>query len=476
MPASSGSLLRVDGPRLVDATTGEPVVLRGYNAGGWLNMENFLTGYPGTESQHRKALRRALGPELYDVFFHEFLSVFFADADVAYLASLGLNSVRIPFNYRHFESDDAPFELKESGFAWLEGAVQSCQRHGLYAILDFHALPGAQNQHWHSDNGTNHAAFWEYRHFQDRAVHLWEALADRFRENPAVAGYNVMNEPGDADGDKLKPFYDRAVAAIRAVDPDHVIFLDGNRYSTDFSVFDPAELYPNTVYAAHDYALPGFIDGGPYPGVSRGVYVDRAEVEKTFLNRTEFMRNTGTPIWIGEFGPLYTGDPGQDQQRYQLLADQLEIYQQYGASWSVWAYKDIGGQGLVSAAPDSPWRQRVADVVAKKARLGVDSWGSRDTGVRHIMTPIEETFAREYPGFDPFPFGQASWLMTLVRSIVLAEPMLDDFERAFAGITDPATVVELADSFRLDRCVVRPQLADILSAAARPPERHRDES
>jgi len=94
----------------------------------------------------------------------------------------------------------------------------------------------------------------------------------------------------------------------------------------------------------------------------------------------------------------------------------------------------------VSAAPDSPWRQRVADVVAKKARLGVDSWGSRDTGVRHIMTPIEETFAREYPGFDPFPFGQASWLMTLVRSIVLAEPMLDDFERAFAGITDPATV------------------------------------
>src|ERR1700744_4273337 len=138
MPASSGSVLRVDGPRLVDGTPSEPVVLRGYNAGGWLNMENFLTGYPGTESQHRKALRRALGPELYDVFFHEFLSVFFADADVAYLASLGLNSVRIPFNYRHFEDDNAPFELKEPGFARLEGAVQSCQRHGVYAILDFH--------------------------------------------------------------------------------------------------------------------------------------------------------------------------------------------------------------------------------------------------------------------------------------------------------------------------------------------------
>jgi hypothetical protein len=181
------------------------------------------------------------------------------------------------------------------------------------------------------------------------------------------------------------------------------------------------------------------------------------------------MRATGTPTWIGEFGPLYTGDLARDEERYRLLQDQLEIYAESGASWSIWAYKDIGGQGLVSAAPDSPWRRRVAGVVAKKARLGVDSWGSRDTGVRHIMDPIEQTFAREYPDFDPFPFGQASWLMTLVRGIVLAEPMLDDFERAFTGITGTATVIELADSFRLDRCVVRQRLAGILSAAARQP-------
>ena len=71
-----------------------------------------------------------------------------------------------------------------------------------------------------------------------------------------------------------------------------------------------------------------------------------------------------------------------------------------------WAYKDVGGQGLVSAAPDSPWRERIRDVMAKKARLGVDHWGSLDTEIRHIMTPIEETFSKEYPGFDPFPFGQ----------------------------------------------------------------------
>lgn len=464
MPSSL--FLSVRGDRIVDAA-GRNVTLRGYNVGGWLNMENFLTGYPGTESQHRRALKRALGPKLYDAFFDRFMSVFFDDDDARYLASLDMNSVRIPFNYRHFEDDDKPFELKESGFALLDRALQHCQRHGLYAILDFHALPGSQNQHWHSDNATHQAGFWLYRQFQDRVVHLWEAIADRYRSNATVAGYNIMNEPGDPDGNRIKPFYDRVVGAIRAVDPDHIIFLDGNRYATDFSAFEDFPVYSNTVYVAHDYALPGHMHGGPYPGVTQGVFVDRTQVETTFLQRTEFMRSTGTPIWIGEFGPVFTGDEQRDEQRYQLLQDQLDIYQEHGAGWAIWAYKDIGGQGLVSAAADSPWRERIRSVTVKKARLGVDSWGSVDTGVRHIMTPIEETFKKEYPNFDPFPFGQASWLMTIVRGILLAEPMVEEFGQCFTGITDEETVIALADSFRLDNCIVRERLAEILSASAR---------
>ncbi len=287
------SVLSVRGDKIVDGS-GQPVILRGYNIGGWMNMENFLTGYPGTESQHRRVLCRVLGPELYDAFFDQFMTVFFDDADARYLASLGMNSVRIPFNYRHFEDDARPFELKESGFALLDRAVRHCRQHGLYAVLDFHALPGSQNQHWHSDNETHKAGFWAYRHFADRVVHLWEALAARYRGNATVAGYNIMNEPADPDGNMIKPFYDRVVEAVRRVDPDHIIFLDGNRYSTDFSAFENLPVYPNAVYTAHDYALPGFIYGGPYPGVTNGVFVDRDQVEQAFLRRTEFMRSTGT--------------------------------------------------------------------------------------------------------------------------------------------------------------------------------------
>lgn len=441
---------------------GTPVVLRGVGLGGWMNMENFITGYPATESQMRRALRRVLGDEGYRRFFDRFYTAFFGPPDAALLASIGLNCVRIPFNYRHFEDDARPFELKEEGFARLDAAVRACADHGLYAILDLHAVPGAQNQHWHSDNPTHWAGFWTHPHFQDRAVHLWEALSTRYRDEPWVAGYNPLNEPADVTGEAIGPFYARVAKAIRAIDPRHVLFLDGNRYSTDFTAF--AEPLPNTVYATHDYALPGFADGGDYPGVSRGEFVDRARVEETFLRRTRFMRETGTPIWIGEFGPVYTGDPARDEQRYRLLRDQLDIYAEHRASWSLWTYKDIGLQGLVYAAPDSPYLTRIGPFLAKKARLGADSWGSVDTGIRHVMEPVERLFAEEFPDFEPYPWNKQRWIQLLMRHIMLAEPLVDEYAAAFAGVT-PGEAEDLADSFALDRCVRREELIRILADA-----------
>jgi endoglucanase len=452
------NLLRVRGDRLVRGD-GAPVVLRGVGVGGWLNMENFITGYPSNESAVRSALRDALGDDGYLRFFDRFLHAFFDDADGAFLASIGVNCVRVPFNYRHFEDDDRPFEIKPAGFHWLDRIVEICARHRIYTVLDLHALPGFQNQHWHSDNPTHCAQFWVHRQFQDRTVHLWEAIAEHYRDHPWVAGYNPINEPADPSRAAIAPFYHRLEAAIRAVDKHHVLFLDGNRYSLDFQMF--GEPMANCVYTAHDYALPGFVDGGGYPGVTRGQYVDRAVIEQAFLARTEYMRRTRTPIWIGEFGPVYVGDPARDAERYQLLRDQLEIYRQHSAGWSLWTYKDIGLQGLVTMARDAPYLQRIAPVLAKKARLGVDAWGSVDAGVRHILEPIERTFRDEFPDFQPFPFGVKSWVDTLVRHILLAEPLVRDFGRCFEGVS-PAEAESLADGFRFDRCAVRTPLAELL--------------
>jgi endoglucanase len=450
--------LAVDGDRLVDGS-GTAVRLTGVGLGGWLNMENFITGYPATESLQRDALREALGEEGYDRFFTRFLTDFFAADDAHHLASLGLNAVRVPFGYRHFEDDDRPFQLKEEGFAWLDRVIGLCADAGLYTILDLHALPGRQNQDWHSDNPTHRAEFWTHRHFQDRVVHLWEAIADRYRDTPSVAGYNPVNEPADPTGELIGPFYERLERAIRAADPRHVLFLDGNRYSTDFSVFgDPS---PNTVYATHDYALPGIAADGVYPGFTRGEYFDRSAVEWSFLRRTEYMRRTGTPIWIGEFGPLYTGDLDRDRERYRLLGDQLDIYRDHAASWSLWTYKDIGPQGLVYARPDSAYVRRIAPVLAAKARLGVDSWGGSDRQVRQVLDPIEDLFDREFPGFDPFPWGRRAWIHRLVRGILLAEPLVQEFGRCFDGLS-PDEAEALAGSFAFERCARREQLAELL--------------
>src|SRR3954468_1987840 len=106
--------LRTEGTKIVDAQ-GEPVRLKGVNVGGWLNMENFITGYAGNETMMRTAVREVVGQDKYDLFFDRLLTAFYGDADAEFLAGIGLNCIRIPLNYRHLEADARPFEVIEDG-------------------------------------------------------------------------------------------------------------------------------------------------------------------------------------------------------------------------------------------------------------------------------------------------------------------------------------------------------------------------
>ncbi|MDQ4128142.1 MAG: glycoside hydrolase family 5 protein, partial [Actinomycetota bacterium] len=188
--------------------------------------------------------------------------------------------------------------------------------------------------------------------------------------------------------------------------------------------------------------------------------------EETFLKRSEYMLEHDVPVWVGEFGPVYPpDDPGSHAMRRELLRDQLEIYARHGANWAIWTYKDIGLQGVVYAAPDSPWVERIRPIIEKKARLGVDAWGGTDAKIRHVMEPLETLFAEEYPDHDPFPFGAKREIELLVRNILLAEPMLKEYGELFRGMNE-AGIDEMMRSFRFENCVRREELASILAEQA----------
>jgi endoglucanase len=462
-PASPEPLLSVSGGRLVDGR-GDPVRLRGFGLGGMLHMENFIDGYPGNEEAFRGALLAAMGREKYDLFFDTFYRNYFTEADARYIASLGLNLVRIPIHYRLFEDDMNPRVLKPSGFTYLDRVVSLCAAQGIYTVIDLHALPGYQNQHWHSDNPTHLALLWKHKDFQDRTVMLWEAIARHYRDEPWVAGYDLINEPADPTGERVVPFFHRLMEAVRRVDPVHVVFIEGNTYARDFDGFDPT--WKNVVYTNHDYAAPGSISGGPYPGVTGGRYYDRKRVEADFLEKSRFMLDNGLPIWVGEFGPVYTGDARKDEMRYQLLKDQLAIYDEHGVSWCIWLYRDLGLQALVYQPASTAWMRRIGPMLEKKQRLGADAWGSLETGIRDVMDPIDQMLGREFPDYDPYPNGARREARLLVRHILIAEALSSEFGRAFEGLSEDQ-VVALAESFNLDKAGRRTRLEAILSGRER---------
>ena len=451
--------LKVSGNQIINQK-GDTVYLRGFGLGGMLHMENFIDGYAANEEAMREGLLEVLGEEKYNLFFNNFYESYFTEPDAEYIHSLGLNLIRIPINYHLFEDDMNPRVIKEGAFKYLDKVIKLCAKHQIYTIIDLHAYPGFQNQHWHSDNPTHKALFWKHKDFQDRALHLWEVIAERYKDQPWLAGYDLMNEPADPTGKIVFPFFKRLRDAVRKVDPNHILFLEGNTYATDFDIF--TEVWDNVVYTNHDYALPGFIDGGDYPGYSRGRYVNRDTLENDFLKKSKFMFTHNVPLWVGEFGPVYTGIPEKDEMRYQVLKDQLAYYRKYKVSWCIWLYKDLGLQAILHQNKNTPYMKLVSFFLQKKDSLGADRWGSTDKYIRQVMAPIEELFKKELSTYKPYPPGQQSYINLLVRHILIAEALVPEYCNMFRNLSDEE-LIALAKSFRYENYVKRQRLEDILT-------------
>ncbi|MFA9391692.1 MAG: glycoside hydrolase family 5 protein [Prolixibacteraceae bacterium] len=451
--------LKISGDQIVNLK-GDTIFLRGFGLGGMLHMENFINGYPANEEAMREGLMDVLGEKKYKLYFDTFLKSYFTDSDAAYIQSLGLNLVRIPINYQLFEDDMNPGVIKGDAFEHLDRVIKLCAEHQIYTIIDLHALPGCQNQHWHSDNPTHKALFWIHKDFQDRALHLWEVIAERYKDQPWVAGYDLINEPAEPTGEKLFPYYKRLYDAISKIDPNHLMFLEGDLYATKFDHF--TEIWDNVVYTNHDYAGPGFIRGGDYPGFTGQRYFDKDTLEMDFLSKSEFMHSHHVPLWVGEFGPVYTGNSEKDEMRYQVLKDQLAYYNKYKVSWCIWLYKDMGLQAIMHQNPNTPYMKLVSAFLARKDSLGADAWGSTDKNIRQVLQPLEDLFNKEFSTYNPYPKGWQGDINLFVRHILISEALIPEYCNLFNDLSDEE-LIALAESFRFENYVRRDRLEDILT-------------
>ena len=230
------NFLKVTDGNIADGK-GQEIRLRGVNFGGWLMMEGYFMHAPSLAEQiFKKHFAKVLGAKALAELEREFRHAFITEKDMKTVADWGMNCVRLPFNYRLIEPK--PYRYSKQGIAYLDEAVGWARKYKVRLILDLHAAPGAQNCDWHSDS-LGKADLWESPANQKRVFALWEFLADRYKDEPAIAGYDLLNETVMDNIPLLNKFYRQLVKAIRRVDRKHILFVEGNRWAQDLDVLEP---------------------------------------------------------------------------------------------------------------------------------------------------------------------------------------------------------------------------------------------
>ena len=442
--------LHVEGNRIVNES-GQSIHLHGTNIGAWMNMEDFMTSFPGVEHRLRYYAKEILGEEMGAYYFESLLDHFFTEEDVAYMASIGINCLRLPVNYRHFEDDMHPFQYKEEGFRRLDRALDWCEKYGIYVMLDLHAVQGWQNCDWHCDNFMRTSLLWRTAQYQDRAVALWEVFARRYKDRAVIAGYDLINEPTTnnqytrmplpyvADWEAMNALYHRLFSAIRAIDTRHIIVLEGDDFSRRFEGLD-APYDGNMVYSSHNYSFVKRF----HPEITDPEEIRQA-VRKEFYDSEGFAycRKHNVPLWVSEFA---------------LNDDQLELFAEEGVHWTAWSFKTASPFALVSAKADSPYVQFVAPYT--RNTFGFRGAGSPEAqkvmdAVKALQTAIQDAVQPQLPGFDPVQHDE--YFPKTISDIYYAPLLQYIYLNLFRGV-DKAQMDALMASFSFSHCQINPDV------------------
>lgn len=311
--------IRVKGVDLV-TPDGEKFLIRGTNLGNWLNPEGYMFLFNTANSPARinQAFCEMVGPEFTAAFWRQFKDNYVTEADIRFLKETGINSVRLPFHYKLFTDEDyMGITGRQDGFERVDSLIGWCRNAGLYLILDMHDAPGGQTGD-NIDDSYGYPWLLENKDCQKQFVDIWVNIASRYKEEPVILGYDLMNEPiapyfenKDELNSKLEPLYKKVVKAIREVDTNHVVLLGGAQWNGNFDVFTDWNFDRNMMYTCHRYG------GEP--------------TTEAIQNLIAFRDKTNLPMYMGETGE--NTDEWIRNFRYTL--------EQNNIGWHFWPYKKM---------------------------------------------------------------------------------------------------------------------------------------
>lgn len=343
--------LKTDGPRIVDGQ-GREVILRSMGLGGWMLQEPYmlqLSGIAGTQQEIRQRISALIGEQRTDTFYAAWLRNHCRRADIDSMAAWGFNSVRLPMHYNLFT---LPVEAEpvagrhtwlEKGFALTDSLLQWCAANRMYLILDLHAAPGGQGaDRAISDRDTTKPSLWQSAANQEKTVALWKKLAERYANEPWIGGYDLINETNwgfenekDLNGCAetgnvpLRRLLVEITAAIRTVDPRHMIFLEANCWANNYKGIFP--LWDNNlVVSFHKYWNNN----------------DLASIQSFIDIRAQHQ----VPVWMGE--------SGENSNVWFRAA--ISLLEEAGIGWAWWPLKKLGFNNPLQIKTNSGYQQLLA--------------------------------------------------------------------------------------------------------------------
>ncbi|HZL10717.1 MAG TPA: glycoside hydrolase family 5 protein [Prolixibacteraceae bacterium] len=329
------AFIKVEEQNLI-APNGEKFFIQGINLGNWLNPEGYMFGFKRTSSARMidQAFREMVGPDFTNKFWKQFKDNYITREDIRYIHQTGMNTIRIPFHYKLFTDEDyMGLSVAQDGFQRLDSLVSWCRESEIYLILDMHDAPGGQTGD-NIDDSYGYPWLMTSEASQNQFVEIWKKIADHYKDEPVILGYDLLNEPiatyfGEEEeklNTALEPLYKRAVAAIREVDQNHIVLLGGSQWNSNFSIFTDSKFDDKLMYTCHRY------------------WCDTLQANiQDFVN---FRDSVNLPIFMGETG----------ENTDEWIAAWTRLMERNNIGWTYWPFKKMKSpRGVMTIAQPENW-------------------------------------------------------------------------------------------------------------------------